>query len=122
MITQVTNVIIKEIKSAKYFSIVIDSTSDISHTDQLAYVILYIRDDGFPVERFMRFLPNIGHKFETIKTAVLSFLTKHDIDINNCRGQLYDNAANMSGIYSGLQARIVKKILMRITYHVLLTL
>ncbi|XP_025200593.1 zinc finger MYM-type protein 1-like [Melanaphis sacchari] len=107
--TQVTNVIIKEIKSAKYFSIVIDSTPDISHTDQLAYVIRYVRDDGFPVERFMCFLPNIGHKSETLETAVLSFLTKHDIDINNCRGQSYDNAANMSGIYSGLQARIVKK-------------
>lgn len=55
------------------------------------------------------FLPNIGHKSEILETAVLSFLSKHDIDINNCRGQSYDNAANMSGIYSGLQARIVKK-------------
>lgn len=37
MATQVTIVIMKEIKSAKYFSIAIDSTtSDISHTDQLA--------------------------------------------------------------------------------------
>jgi len=53
--TQVTNVIIKEIKSAKYLSIVIDSTPDISHTDQLAYVIRYVKDDGFPVERFMCF-------------------------------------------------------------------
>lgn len=28
------------------------------------------------------------------------------LDISNCRGQCYDNAANMSGTYSGLQARI----------------
>jgi len=62
MKTQVTNLIIKEIKSAKYFSIVIDSTSDISHTDRLAYVIRYVRDDDFPVERFMCFLPNIGYR------------------------------------------------------------
>lgn len=53
--TQVTNVIIKEIKSAKYFSIVIDSTPDISHIDQLAYIIRYVRDGGFPVKRFMFF-------------------------------------------------------------------
>lgn len=28
------------------------------------------------------------------------------LDINNCRGQSYDNASNMSGVYSGLQTRI----------------
>lgn len=28
------------------------------------------------------------------------------IDINNCRGQCYDNASNMSGTYKGVQARI----------------
>jgi hypothetical protein len=55
MTTQILNVIIKEIKSAKYFSIVIDPTSDISHSDQLTYVIRYVRDDGFPIERFMCF-------------------------------------------------------------------
>ena len=30
------------------------------------------------------------------------------IGILNCRGQAYDNAANMAGKYSGLQARIKK--------------
>lgn len=64
----------------------IDSTPDISHTDQLAYVIRYVRDDGFPVKRFMCCLPNVGHKSEILEMAVMSFLTKHDIDINNCRG------------------------------------
>ncbi|XP_050427362.1 uncharacterized protein LOC126837489 [Adelges cooleyi] len=81
-----------------------DSTPDISHTDQLAYVIRYVRDDGFPVERFMCFLPNVEHKSEALEMAVMSLLTINDIDINNCRGQSYENAANMSGIYSGLQS------------------
>ena len=30
------------------------------------------------------------------------------MDIANCRGQLYDNASNMSGRYNGVQA-IVKR-------------
>lgn len=38
--------------------------------------------------------------------AVTSTLTELGIDILNCRGQSYDNAANMSGIYNGLQAKI----------------
>jgi len=37
---------------------------------------------------------------------ILQKLSEHGIDIQNCRGQSYDNASNMSGIYSGLQARI----------------
>lgn len=38
--------------------------------------------------------------------AVFSTLKKHDIDITYLRGQAYDNAQNMAGLYSGLQARI----------------
>ncbi|KAJ8941976.1 hypothetical protein NQ314_010200 [Rhamnusium bicolor] len=30
------------------------------------------------------------------------------VDIKNCRGQSYDNASNMTGLYTGLQARIKK--------------
>lgn len=43
-----------------------------------------------------------------MEDAVLSLLENLEIDINNCRGQSYDNASNMSGAYTGLQARIVK--------------
>jgi len=38
--------------------------------------------------------------------TVFSILKKYNIDIAYLRGQSYDNAKNMSGIYSGLQARI----------------
>lgn len=44
-----------------------------------------------------------------MKCAVLKLLSDLNIDIKNCRGQSYDNAQNMSGIYNGLQARIKKK-------------
>jgi len=38
--------------------------------------------------------------------AIFMALGANDLDIKNCRGQSYDNASNMSGMYSGLQARI----------------
>jgi len=38
--------------------------------------------------------------------TVLNFLENLKIPIKNCRGQSYNNAANMGGKYSGLQARI----------------
>ena len=35
-------------------------------------------------------------------------LSSYGIDIRNCRSQSYDNASNMSGVYSGVQARMRK--------------
>ncbi|XP_016661623.1 uncharacterized protein LOC107884322 [Acyrthosiphon pisum] len=38
--------------------------------------------------------------------AVFSVFKKYDLNIDYLRGQSYDNASNMSGIYAGLQAKI----------------
>nr|XP_047141435.1 zinc finger MYM-type protein 1-like [Hydra vulgaris] len=108
MADNVIQQMVKEIKEAKYFSISIDSTPDISHVDQLSFVFRYVQKNGCPVERFLGFLPNSGHKSEELADAVFLVLESHGLDINNCRGQSYDNASNMSGRYTGLQARIKK--------------
>ncbi|XP_039303559.1 zinc finger MYM-type protein 1-like [Solenopsis invicta] len=98
--------ILAEIKKAKYYSVIIDSTPDISHIDQLSFIIRYVQEYGSPVERFITFLPNTGHKSQELAETVSKTLIDLDIDISSCRGQSYDNAANMSGAYSGLQMRI----------------
>ena len=43
--------IVTEVKSAKYFSVSVDSTPDISHVDQLTCILRYVLPSG-PVERF----------------------------------------------------------------------
>jgi len=99
---KVKNTIVSEIQAAKYFSIIVDSTPDIAHIDQLSFIVRYVKEDGSPIERFLNFLPNVGHKSEELEMAVTSMLASFKIDIGNCRGQSYDNASNMSGIYTGL--------------------
>ena len=100
---QVLAVIVKELQQSKYFSVSIDSTPDISHIDQLTIVVQYvIMSDGEVVERFLTLIPIENHTGEALATTVLKFLNECDIDINNLRGQSYDNAANMSGRYNGL--------------------
>ncbi|XP_008178879.1 zinc finger MYM-type protein 1-like [Acyrthosiphon pisum] len=76
------------------------------HVDQLSFIFRYVQNNGSTVERFLGFLPNSGHKSEELVDAVFLVLDSHGLDINNCRGQSYDNASNMSGMYTGLQARI----------------
>lgn len=106
MAYKVIQQIVNEIKEAKYYSISIDSTPDISHVDQLSFIFKYVQKSGCPVERFLCFFSNSGHKSEELANAVFLVLESYELNINNCRGQSYDNASNMSGIYSGLQTRI----------------
>ncbi|XP_065645337.1 zinc finger MYM-type protein 1-like [Hydra vulgaris] len=105
---KVLSEIISELKKAKYYSISVDSTPDLSHVDQLTFTVRYVKDLA-PVERFLQFVPIHGHGAEHLETVVLNFLQENEISISDCRGQSYDNASNMAGQYSGLQKRIKDK-------------
>jgi hypothetical protein len=108
MAKKVRETIIAEVKKAKYYSIIVDSTPDISHVDQLAFILRYVLPNGVAVERFVKLLDNVGHKGTDMYNAVKETLKTLQINFNDLRGQSYDNAANMSGIYKGLQALIKK--------------
>lgn len=54
----------------------------------------------------MGFLKIEKHTAEYLQEIVLNNLKQLGLDIENCRGQSYDNAVNMSGKYNGLRARI----------------
>lgn len=104
--SKVLDIIIREVNCAKYYSIIVDSTPDISHVDQLCFILRYVKNNGMPVERFVTFLQNVGHKAANMDDAVSSTLETLRIEIKNCRGQSYDTARNMSGIYAWLQQLI----------------
>jgi hypothetical protein len=103
--TVILDRIISELKSCKYYSVSVDSTPDVSHIDQLTCIFRYVLPSG-PVERFVNYLDMKGHSGEQLAQSLMDFLQKYHIDINNCRGQTYDNASNMSGKYAGMQAHI----------------
>ncbi len=98
--------IILEVLEARYFALIVDSTPDISHVDQLSIVIRFVTHCGVPTERFLGFVPISSHTAASMDDVVSSFFAAIGIDLRDCRGQSYDNAANMSGIYNGLQAKI----------------
>lgn len=110
--------IVAQIKTAKYYSVSVDSTPDVSHCDQLTVILRYVTHDG-PVERFIQFLPIDSHTGVDLANTLLTLLEQLDIDIADCRGQSYDNASNMSGIYKGMQAVIREKTVWRFMLHVL---
>ena len=93
-----------DIEKAKYFSIIFDNTPDISHQDQLSQTIRYVKiDDQGKVEDKESFLDFIiirlrGKTAEALTTAILYKLSRAGLQIENCRGQAYDNASVMAGV------------------------
>lgn len=106
---QVRSVILENIKKAKYYSILFDSTPDISHVDQMSQVIRYVNIDGDKVdvvESFIDFIKLEGKTAKEMTTEICNKLLADGLDIQNCYGQGYDNAATMAGHISGVQKRI----------------
>lgn len=105
---RVIGLIKDEIAMSRYFSVSVDSTPDITHTDQLTIILRYVHMmDHQPVERFLTFINISSHTGQSLADTLLQYLLDQDINFENCRGQTYDNASNMSGKYTGMQ-RILK--------------
>lgn len=104
--TEVKNILISEVQQALYYSIIVDSTPDVAHIDQLTFILRYVNGEGEIKERFFGFLQIEQHDSHYLENVVLETLNALSLNIKNCRGQTYDNAANMAGKYTGLQARI----------------
>ena len=103
--------IIKEIKEAKYFGILYDSTLDVSHTEQLSQVIRYVQSD-FETgnvrvkETFIKFVELDKKDAAGYEAIILKSLQDDGLNFLDCRAQMYDNAAVMSGSISGVQTRL----------------
>jgi hypothetical protein len=109
--TAVRGKILDEIREAKYFGILFDSTPDISHTEQLSEVIRYVRLDYEAGkvevrEAFIDFLELENKDAAGYEEIILKKLKDDDLKFSDCRAQMYDNAAVMSGHISGVQARL----------------
>lgn len=105
---QVENCIVSKIKEARYYSIMVDSTPDASHQEQMSMIIRYV--SNFQIcESFLGYYviqkPDALH----YELLVLDVLASLGLDFSYCRGQTYDNAATMSGERSGLQKRLLDR-------------
>ncbi|KAL9293636.1 putative ribonuclease H-like superfamily [Arabidopsis thaliana] len=87
----ITNII----KEAKYFSIILDCTPDISHQEQMSIIVrCFLKVDD---------TSGLG-LFKELQNALKSL----DLDIENVRGQSYDNGSNMKGKHQGVQKRLLE--------------
>lgn len=107
---RVLDVILEEVREAKYYAIIFDSTPDLAHVDQMSQVLRYVKIAGGNVEvkeTFLGFLQLKEKNAEALTKLILEKLAEDQLDIQDIRGQGYDNAATMSGVHRGVQRRIL---------------
>lgn len=110
--------IISDISSAPFFSLILDSTQDVSKVDQVSTIYRYVhieKDElGIPKsieikEDFIGFSEAEGGTGEAMEEQTIEIFKENGLDIDKFRGIGLDGAASMSGKHNGLQARLRKR-------------
>ena len=103
---QIVKAIITAIKAAKFFSITVDETTDMACHEQVSIVVRYVSLCGDIEERLLGLFTVSDTAANNLTKEILALLEIRGLHIADMVGQAYDGAANMSGTYSGVQARI----------------
>lgn len=108
--------IIQTIRLAKYYAIIMDCTPDTSRQEQLSIVIRIVdmdieNESTEPriKEYFLDFINIHDSTGLYLSNVLVEKLKIYGISLNDCRAKGYDNGANMTGQYKGVQARILLK-------------
>ncbi|KAM3684352.1 hypothetical protein ACJW31_11G037600 [Castanea mollissima] len=107
---EITCKIIKKIKEANYFSIILDCTPDASHQEQISLILRCIDISTSPikiVERFVEFVKVDDTTGKGLFDEIINVINILELDINNICGQGYDNGSNMKGKHQGVQKRLL---------------
>ena len=101
---------LRQLKLAKYFSIILDCTPDVSHHEQMSVILRYVQCDKEVVVREAFF--GYGRVNDSTGKGLLNTFLKRvkelQLDLPDCRGQSYDNGAIMKGKRSGIQTRMLE--------------
>ncbi|XP_058733323.1 uncharacterized protein LOC131604926 [Vicia villosa] len=102
--------IIRKIKQAKYFSVILDCTPDVSHQEQMSLIIRYVDVSSTSIsieESFLEFLNVNDTTGQRLFDVLQNELKELGLDLFDVRGQGYDNGSNMKGKHQGVQKRFL---------------
>lgn len=93
----------------KYFSIMVDETTDCSTVEQCVLVIRWVDESLEPQEDFVGFYAVDVANADTIVAVIRDTLVRLGLSLSDCRGQCYDGAAVMRGARNGVAKRILQE-------------
>ncbi|XP_053120645.1 zinc finger MYM-type protein 1-like [Hemicordylus capensis] len=116
--TSIKQNILARINSAKYYSVILDCTPDVSHTEQMTMIVRFVdvimpsdTETSEPEvtikEHFLGFVPLKKTTCAFMAETLLWLLEQMGLPLENLRGQGYDNGSNMRGKEHGVQKRVL---------------
>ncbi|CAM4565616.1 unnamed protein product [Caretta caretta] len=109
--------IVEAAHSAKYFSMLLDCTPDVSHVEQMTMIIHFVDmeksadEDYVEVlikEHLLGFVPLKEMTGAFMNETILQELETMSLSVENLHGQGYDNGSNMKGKDNGVQRRMME--------------
>lgn len=91
-----------------FFTILIDGSQNISIKEKMDVVLRYVNKKGSG-ERFIGLVYVWNTSAISLKLALESLFTKHNLFFSRVWGQGYDEASNMQGEFNGLKSLIMKE-------------
>ena len=103
----IVNNLSQEIRDSKYFSIMSDEAADISNKENLSVVIRFLDSAKTVRKEFVGFyLCEDGTTGAAIKDLITGAVAHLGLPMDDCHGQCYDGAGNMSGRLNGASSLI----------------
>ena len=108
--------IVVNLKASKYYSIIVDLSPDISHTEQMTIILRFVSILPTPDEKesyvdirehFLSFIDIIDTTGAGMTEKILETLDYYGIFMQDLRGQGYDNGLSIRGKQNGVQAKIL---------------
>ena len=109
MAHEITRGIVADLVRANVFSLIVDESTDISGLEQVSICMRYVDADLWPQEVFLGLIETCSTTGETLASLICDAMLRLGLPVNNLRGQCYYGAANMSGRFQGVQAKIGEK-------------
>ncbi|CAB3998108.1 zinc finger MYM-type 1-like [Paramuricea clavata] len=101
--------LVTEINKFPFWSIVLDTTSDINRVDQLSVIARWVKVQNENVtikETFLGFISVTDGTAAGLVETTCKYVEDIGLDMEKLRGQVYDGASLMSGVHNGVQKLI----------------
>lgn len=108
MASSILREVLKEIREARYFSLIVDETTDSSSHEQVA-ICVRIAKELEPKEFFLGLYETSTTTGRVLANTIIDALVRFNLPIEKLRGQCYDGGANMAGVRNGVQNIIKAK-------------
>lgn len=105
----VLRIILSQVRKSQSFAVMVDGTQDINRQEQESICIRYVDEELLPHEDFVGFYAVDETTGYRLAKCIKDCLTRYQLPLERLRGQTYDGASNMSGVYNGCQAIIARE-------------